>query len=235
MRDMIPYEKFVELFTHFPAYSSNETKYHSYCMGRYVNDDNIPGDIVECGVAAGGNFAMMMMGHQDNNHIEMKRRFWGFDSFQGIQLAGEKDDQQPGIGKITHDVHVPEEHLLVSSGVTSYSKNVVIQNLIRWNMWNTNDIELIEGWIQHTLTDECIKKIPSISILRLDMDIYSPTKFALQKLYPLVSVGGIIIIDDWSLTGAHTACLEYFDENNLNPTILKIANSEPVYFIKENL
>ena len=199
-------------------------------MGKYVNDNNISGDVVECGIAAASNFAFLMLGTiASSNTID--RSFWGFDSFEGIQLAGKKDTLQPGIGKITHNVDVTEDELLVSSGVTSVSKQNVIDNLSRWNLYN-DKVKLVEGWIQKTLTDDIVKQINNISILRLDMDIYAPTKYALEKLYPLVSPGGVVIIDDWQLDGARIACEEYFSSIGVQPNYIKITNSDPVYFIK---
>jgi O-methyltransferase len=215
------------------CYSTKETQQHSFDMGKYVADNNIEGDIIECGVAAAGNFASMMLGVISSNEY-MRRKFIGFDSFQGIQLAGKKDTVQAGIGAITHDVNVPEEQLLVSSGITVHPKQQVINNLSSWELYNQipHDIELVEGWIQNTLPSY-IDKIKSIAILRLDMDIYAPTKFALEMLYPKISKGGLVILDDYELDGARIACMEYLQENNIEVEFLSIANSTPKYFIKK--
>jgi hypothetical protein len=80
-------------------YSTKETQRNSYDLGRYVVENNIEGDIIECGVAMAGNFATMILGAIS---VEggRNRKFWGFDSFEGIQLAGKKDTQQAGIGDI---------------------------------------------------------------------------------------------------------------------------------------
>jgi SAM-dependent methyltransferase len=212
------------------CYSTKETQQHSFDMGKYVVENNIEGDIIECGVASAGNFASMLLGVLAAGG---RRNAWGFDSFQGIQLAGKKDTVQAGIGAITHDVNVPEEQLLVSSGITSHSKEQVINNLTNWELWKNPkiNIKLVEGWIQNTLPT-CIDEIDKISILRLDMDIYAPTKVALEYLFPKISIGGIIIIDDWALDGARIACEEYFKENKITATILDVPNSTPKYFYK---
>ena len=90
------------------VYSTPETQRQSYRIGDYLRNNSIEGDVVELGVAAGGNFATMLLGCRDAG---IMRKGWGFDSFQGIQLAGKKDTSQPGIGEITHDVEVPDEAL----------------------------------------------------------------------------------------------------------------------------
>lgn len=212
------------------AYSTFNTCYNSYSMGKHVNDNLIEGDIVECGLAAGSNFAFMMIGCDDSKN-QLNRTYWGFDSFQGIQLGNKKDVTQPGIGLITHNTDVSDEDLLVSSGITSYSKQQVVSNLSNWNMLN-HEINLIEGWIQKSLTDSVISQISKIAVLRLDMDMYDPTKFALNKLYPLVSEGGVIIIDDWALPGARAACEEFFQENQIIPKINSIPDTTPIFFFK---
>jgi hypothetical protein len=210
-------------------YSTKETQMNSYDMGKYVVENNIEGDIIECGVAMGGNFASMIVGTtsliQGHN-----RKFWGFDSFIGIQLAGKKDTQQAGIGAITHDTNVPYESLLVSSGITSHSKEQLLKNLENWGLTKFN-IELVEGWVQNTIpiVNERINKI---SILRLDMDVYHPTKFTLDYWWDKISDGGVIIIDDWALDGVRIACYEFFEEKKINPTIHTILNSTPTYFFK---
>lgn len=207
-------------------YSTLETQQNSFDMGKYVVDNKIEGDIIECGIASGANFATMMLGASE----DLSRTFWGFDSFEGIQLAGKKDTLQAGIGAITHDVNVPDSELLISSGITSHSKESVLINFKNWGVDNY-DIKLVEGWVQNTI-DTVIDEIKSISILRLDMDIYNPTKYTLEKLYPLITKGGVIIIDDWELDGVRIAVEEYLKENKIKVKMLSIPNSTPKYFFK---
>jgi len=210
-------------------YSTKETQMNSYNLGRYVVENDIEGDIIECGVAMAGNFASMILGATSLPKGE-RRKFWGFDSFQGIQLAGKKDTQQAGIGNITHNTNVSYEELLVSSGITSHSKQQVQNNLNNWGL-NKYNVELVEGWVQNSipLINDRINKI---SILRLDMDIYHPTKFTLDIWWDKISQGGVVIIDDWALDGVRTACEEFFKEKGINPTIHTIPNSTPTYFYK---
>lgn len=210
-------------------YSTKETQMNSYNLGKYVVDNNIKGDIIECGIAMGGNFASMIVG-ATNNPIGYERKFWGFDSFIGIQLAGKKDTQQAGIGAITHNTDVPYESLLVSSGITSHPKEQVLKNLENWGLSKYN-IELVEGWVQNTIP-VVNNRIDKISILRLDMDVYHPTKFTLDFWWEKISDGGVIIIDDWALDGVRIACYEFFEEKKINPIIHTIENSTPTYFYK---
>jgi O-methyltransferase len=210
-------------------YSTKETQMSSYNLGKYVVENNIEGDIIECGVALAGNFASMILGVVSQPSGK-DRKFWGFDSFVGIQLAGKKDTEQAGIGKITHNTNVPYESLLVSSGITSHTKEQVINNLNNWGLGNYN-IELVGGWVQNTIPT-VNDRINKISILRLDMDIYHPTKFTLDAWWDKISDGGVIIIDDWALGGVRTACEEFFEEKGIKPQIHTVENSTPTYFFK---
>lgn len=210
------------------AYSTVETLNNSYDLGYQVGAYMVEGDIVECGIAAGANFAMMMKGCiKAEGHT--KRMFWGYDSFQGIQLAGKKDKEQAGIGAITHDVNVPESELLKSSGITVHEQPSVMANIERWFPEGLPNYRLVKGWVQNTIPIEAPEKI---SILRLDMDVYSPTIFALRALYDRISVGGYIIIDDWALEGVRTACIEFWEEIGIKPVMKDVVNSTPKYWVK---
>ena len=53
-----------------------------------------------------------------------------------------------------------------------------------------------------------------IALLHLDMDIYSSTKFALNKLYKKMSPNGIILIDDYSTVEGATKAVDEFLKKN---------------------
>ena len=210
-------------------YSTKETQMNSYNLAKYVVENKIEGDIIECGVAMAGNLASMILGATSLPEGK-KRKFWGFDSFIGIQLAGKKDTQQAGIGDITHNTDVPYEELLVSSGITVHPKKQVEEKLYNWGL-NKYNIELVEGWVQNSIP-LVNNRIEKIAILRLDMDVYHPTIYTLNTWWEKISIGGVIIIDDWALDGVRTACNEFFEEKGINPKIHTIENSTPTYFFK---
>ena len=216
------------LITH-ACYSTKETQANSYQLGYEAEWHNVEGDIVECGIAGGGNFAFMMLGCLSANPSTSKT-FWGYDSFQGIQLAGSKDTEQAGIGAITHNTNVPLCELLKSSGITVHPKEEVNNNLHRWGLAQKVRYKLIEGWVQNTMDSMQPDKI---SVLRLDMDVYDPTIFVLRQLYDKISVGGFIIIDDWALKGVEVAVREFWEEMGIQPEIKTIKNSTPIYWVKE--
>jgi predicted O-methyltransferase YrrM len=76
-------------------------------------------------------------------------------------------------------------------------------------------LSFIVGDLSKTLTEK--DQIPEkISILRLDTDWYESTKKELEVLYPLLSPGGILIIDDYGhWGGSKKAVDEYFNNSKL--------------------
>lgn len=176
-----------------PNYSSWETIELTYQYAKQMIDENIEGDFVECGVAAGNNLAAMCLAG---------RHGFGFDSFEGIPWAGDMDDQQPGMAAKTNNKG------LESSGITVHSFENVESDMKKWGIENYT---LIKGWFQHTVP--LFSQRP-ISVLRLDGDLYESTLIPLQYLYPMLSEGGILIMDDWNLAGYRKAFFDYFKNVN---------------------
>lgn len=205
------------------AYSHKETVLHTYNIAKQLIKDGVDGSFVECGVGAGAQLAAMMLAQKDTGAEFM---VWGFDSFQGIPLAGPHDAEQPGIGEIKHDVNLSVRERLVSSGITVHSKENVLNNIKHIGL-DTGWLTLIEGWFQDTLKES--HRISKISLLRLDGDLYESTICCLENLYPLVVEGGVVIIDD-NLAGVTKALLDYFGDQM--PDIKYVEGTEVRYFVK---
>ncbi len=168
------------------AYSSRETIQASYDIARAAIENGIPGDFVECGVAAGANAAAMALAIGTFE----RRRVHLFDSFTGIPQAGPEDVE-----------FLAAKH---PSGLSAHSRKEVERNMAEWSL----PLDLFvfhEGLFQHTVPTA--PEVP-IAVLRLDGDLYDSTKVCLEHLYPLVSKGGWVIVDDWDLTGARKAVIE---------------------------
>jgi hypothetical protein len=180
------------------ALSSRVTVQASYDAAVSVVENGVPGDLVECGVWAGSNAAAMARGIQFMPSFP--RRVHLFDSFEGIPEAGPQDDGW------THD-----------AGTSACSIETTKQQMTAWGI--PPDLLVYHpGWFKDTIPNCGIKQI---SLLRLDGDLYESSKVCLEHLYPLVSPGGIVIIDDWILPGVQQALREYGLPNG------------PIYFHKE--
>lgn len=181
-----------------PNYSSMEVLQFTYDCVKEILDNNIEGDLVECGVASGNQLGAMQECLIVNNQI---RTIYGYDSYKGIPYATDKDDEQAGIGEIDRT----KLGLLESTGITVHGKESVYYNFNRWG-FATENLILVEGWFEETVP---VSNHNKIALLRLDGDLYKSTKVCLQHLLSKVSKGGIVIIDDWQLTGCRKAVLEF--------------------------
>lgn len=186
------------------AYSSKETLMFTYDMAVKYKDS--PGVFVECGVAAGAQVIAMAHGAPD-------KTIYAFDSFQGIPLPSNRDNQMPGIRMLSavEQMYLPApgNQKLESSGATVVSIESFIEN-IELSGIDTDHIVPVPGWFEKTVPfyDDGINYI---ALLRLDGDLYNSTWVCLQHLFPKVISGGIVIIDDWNLPGCQAACVEYFE------------------------
>jgi hypothetical protein len=71
----------------------------------------------------------------------------------------------------------------------------------------TQQIHMIKGKVEDTIPATMPDRI---AVLRLDTDWYSSTKHELEHLFPRLSAGGILIVDDYSAwLGARQAVDEY--------------------------
>jgi hypothetical protein len=215
------------------AYSTRETIENTKYFTDVVLNNNVPGVFVECGVAAGAQIGAM----QEQLLKKEKRWIYGFDSFEGIPLASEEDDQQPGVpGPKPEIKYKDKRELLRSSGITVHSKENVQIAIKKWFPNNYDNIVLVKGWFQDTLPlyTTVLKQLGGIALLRLDGDLYESTRVSLENLYPLLNTNGILIVDDWELLGCKRACEEYF----INHPVERLSspysnNSGPAYFIKK--
>jgi hypothetical protein len=81
----------------------------------------------------------------------------------------------------------------------------------------------VEGMVEDTLP---ATRPDNIGLLRLDTDLYRSTYHELVHLYPLVSVGGIPIIDDYgAFEGARIATDRFIEENKLPLFLARIDKS----------
>ena len=82
---------------------------------------------------------------------------------------------------------------------------------------DVGSFSFIKGDVCETLKSP--QNIPEkISVLRLDTDWYESTKAELEELYPKLSNGGVLIIDDYGhWQGARKAVDEYFSSQQYKP------------------
>ena len=64
-----------------------------------------------------------------------------------------------------------------------------------YGLWD-DQVRFLKGWFKDTLPNAPMQQI---AVMRLDGDMYELTMDGLNALYPRLSVGGFVIIDDYVL------------------------------------
>jgi len=163
---------------------------------RYVCRSGIPGDFAECGVWKGGACLLASLVLEEEN--DSKRRIWLYDTFTGMVPPGEEDR----IASSGESLRSRNPEGWWSSGLSEVKKNLKVPDS------GSTKFKFIEGPVEVTLKREIPEQL---AVLRLDTDWYESTKIELELLYPRLSPGGILIIDDYGhFTGARKAVDEYF-------------------------
>ena len=90
-------------------------------------------------------------------------------------------------------------------------------------------MQILEGWFKDTLKNKPKKQL---SLIRIDGDYFESTRDAISELYPFLSPGGYLIVDDFNLPlGCKRAILEYREKNKISEPMVKI-NKQAVYWRK---
>lgn len=203
------------------AYSSEETLLFTHRIALELQE--LDGVYVECGVAAGAQ--IIAMADAAPNKV-----IYAFDSFRGIPLPSNKDDQMPGVKMFTKEEQSklpdPGKQVLESSGATVVSE-LDFLNHLKGSGVDYSLVKSVPGWFEHTTGLFGQFKV-NIALLRLDGDLYNSTYVCLQNLYPRVVKGGYVIIDDWELPGSRKAVEYYFGDKMPNMKFV----SNIAYFIK---
>lgn len=149
--------------------------------------DSVPGDFAETGVWRGG-VTILLRAVLAAHGID-DRLVWAADSFRGLP---ESNVEQ-----------YPADEGIALSGIKALEVSLaeVKANFTRYGLLD-DQVRFLEGWFSETLPTAPIE---SLALLRLDGDLYESTTDALTALYPKVSPGGFVIVDDF---GGIAACAE---------------------------
>lgn len=171
----------------------------------YCINNNIPGDFIETGVWRGG--ATIFMAGILQAYSIKDRKVFVADSFEGLPLSVSSYPIDVKINSKCHTI----EYLKVS-------QQEVEDNFKAYDLLDDN-VVFIKGYFEHSLVNA---PIDQLALLRLDGDMYSSTIQVFNILYDKVSIGGYIIIDDWTLPGAKAATLDFRKSRNIHDPIIEI-------------
>ena len=178
---------------------------------RHVVDTAVVGDFVECGVWRGGS--VMAMARELSDCGVSDRRIWLYDTFAGMTQPSSADIEA-GTGVRAADMLASTE-LADGNNVWCVAGLADVTANVRSTGYPIENFEFVEGDVAQTLLERVPEKI---SLLRLDTDWYESTHIELEVLYPRLSVGGVLILDDYGhWQGARRAVDEYFQDLGLRP------------------
>ena len=168
---------------------------------RYVVRRGIPGCLVECGVWRGGSTmaaALTLLQEADTT-----RDLYLFDTFEGMTPPTDADTTADGTPARTHlERDVSKSVVWCIAGIDEVRVNMASTG------YPSDRVHFAKGRIEATVPSR--SPAGPIALLRLDTDWYESTKHELAHLFPLLSEGGVLIIDDYGhWEGARKAVDEY--------------------------
>jgi O-methyltransferase len=152
----------------------------------------VPGDLIETGVWRGGTTIFIRAALKAYGDAE--RRVWVADSFQGLP----KPDAE------RYPADADDRHW--TRGELAVALDEVRANFARYGLLD-DQVRFLPGWFRDTLPAAPIERL---AVLRLDGDLYESTFVALQALYPKLSTGGYVIVDDYFAVPACRAAVDDF-------------------------
>lgn len=159
---------------------------------RAVLDDGIEGDLIECGVWRGG--ASIYMRACLEAMGDHSRSVWLADSFAGLPPP----DAQTYPADEGLNLHMVPA---LAVGLDEVRRNVE-----RYG-FDDERMRFVEGFFRDTLPTVAAE---TFALLRLDGDLYQSTWETLTHLYPRLSPGGFVIVDDYGLIPACRAATDEF-------------------------
>lgn len=160
-----------------------------FCVEEVLRS-GVEGDLIETGVWRGG--ATIFMRGILKAHGVTDRRVWVADSFAGLPPA-----DPAKYPKESNEDFTKFKELAVSLGE-------VQTNFGRYGLLD-DQVKFLKGWFRDTLPTAPIEKL---ALMRLDGDMYESTMDALVNLYPKLSPGGFVIIDDYNVVTACNAAVD---------------------------
>jgi O-methyltransferase len=171
-----------------------------YCVER-VLADGVPGDLIETGIWRGG--VVILMRAILDAYDDRTRTVFAADSFRGVP--------PPNLEAYPADTG----SALHTAKALSISRKEVERNFDLYGLLD-EQVQILEGWFKDSLPKV---KSRTWSVIRLDGDLYESTMDALTNLYPGLSVGGFLIVDDYGHGPCRQAITDFREANGISDPI----------------
>jgi hypothetical protein len=191
----------------------------------------VPGDIAELGVFRGLDlmtWANLLEAYCIGDRTKI---VYGFDNWKGFQELTPVDGEEvDSIQKFTGGFSPERYYEELKEAIAIFDED-------RFIPWKAR-VKLIVGNIEETIPT-FIKDNPGVrfSLVHFDCDLYKPTKVALENLWPILSRGGIMLFDEYSIPDwpGETKAVDEFlaDKPGVRIKTLPWTNAPAGYIIKE--
>lgn len=189
----------------------------------YACQSNLPGPFVECGVESGGN---PILAAKIFDFFNKDNKVYLFDTFNGMTEPSDIDIS-PFEGNAIDTYQIYEE----KDEKWCFASLEDVKNNFKNFEVSTDRCEFIVGDVRVTLSDS--KNIPNdISVLRLDTDWYDSTKVELEALYPNLSIGGVLLLDDYGYWDGCKKAVDDFFKLRMEDPMLRFVDAQGCNHIK---
>lgn len=188
----------------------------------------VDGDVVECGCYKGMTGVLLQKTLQA---AAPQKKLYLFDSFQGLPAQTKEDRLEKGEGAAFKD------NKRIGEGWFAATIEEVKESFSRYDAPLP---EIIPGWFSDTLP----QFLPStICFAHLDGDFYESILCSLEHVYPRLSYGGIVVLDDYcdpvqherinAYPGVKRACDAFFENKPETIGLLASRNGFQGFFQKQ--
>lgn len=182
----------------------------------YLEDHEIDGAFVECGVWKGGSSFLMAKRLAERNSFS--RSIWLYDTFEGMVEPGTEDIRSNGA--TAAEMLLREDSRKDESLIWAIANEQEVRSNMEASGYDSSRFRFVKGDVCETLRENLPEKI---ALLRLDTDWYESTRCELELLMPRMAKGGIVIIDDYGdWQGSKKAVDEYLGRMTNPPLVHRI-------------
>lgn len=210
-------QEYIDIIKKVKPYTmtSTERLYQLIHCVKYIIENKISGDFVECGVWRGGSVLTIIETLKLLNVADRKVHL--FDTFSSADILSTKSavsEDEPFIGSKDDTLqYIAKQNIDLSVNLDDVKK------IMRETDYPLNNIIFHVGRVEDTIPESSIN---SISLLRLDTDWYDSTKLQLNSLYDKVLANGIVIFDDYGFWKGHKkAADEFLTERGIQPLLFR--------------
>jgi len=188
-----------------------------YALARQVCEEDLPGNFVECGVAAGGSSALLATAIA--RFSRRPRRLYSFDTFEGMPLPA------------VHDTHEGQGADATGWGAGTCSAPETSLMEICRQLGVDHLVEACKGNFANTLPTQRLR-LGAIALLHADGDWHASTRDILENLYDQVVAGGRLQIDDYGYWSGCRQAVSEFEATRRLKFDMHVIDETGVWLIK---